>query len=107
VEEEEQHHPAPGHAPSKHSEEEGRDGVVLVRVGVGVGVVCSALHPWKKFRAPEGSVEWRCVRQHVCVFCVPGQRKGKRQSRGECWELSQVHKFVIRRNAMLSVLHEF
>jgi hypothetical protein len=105
VEEEEQHHPAPGHAPSKHSEEEGRDGVVLVRVGV--GVVCSALHPWKKFRAPEGSVEWRCVRQHVCVFCVPGQRKGKRQSRGECWELSQVHNFVIRRNAMLSVLHEF
>jgi hypothetical protein len=66
----------------------GRDGVVLVRTGLGV-VLWLAIHR-KNFELKRcgGVVELVC--QNVCVFCVPRHEKAQRQWKGEYWELRPI-----------------
>jgi hypothetical protein len=75
VEEEEQHHPAPGHAPSKHSEEEGRDGGSACASGSGSGscMLCSPSMEKVSSSRGFGGVE---VCQAACVRVLrPGAEK--------------------------------
>jgi hypothetical protein len=73
----------------------------------GSGMLCP---PSIEKASRESAVEWRCVRQHVCVFCVPGQRSAKAEEGGmlgvatNCYSVnSTLHEgFIIFHNSSFS-----